>query len=132
MPLGHQVVLRAKGGRVLAPTDGARRGLVGALLCVGRDKGIFGVGTADTHAHALLAGDKAQVGRFVHDAKLALSATLELDMGECRVTEVRDIWHAEQVLAYVHRQDAHHGVASDPCREATTLPDLLGLRWGQL
>ena len=40
----------------------------------------------------------------------------------------RDTWHAEKVLAYVHRQDQHHGVGLDPLREGTTLPALFGLR----
>lgn len=130
MPIGFQVVFRATEDQVLAPTPGDRMNVVGTLLRVGRDKGIFGVGVADGHAHAALVCTPVQLGRFVHDARLALSAALELPMAAPSTRPIRDVWHAENVLGYVHRQDTHHGVGRDTYRDGTTLPDLLGLRVG--
>ncbi|MBM4369361.1 MAG: hypothetical protein FJ102_24320 [Deltaproteobacteria bacterium] len=132
MSQGFHVVFRAVDDRVLAPDDATRRALAGCLLRVGRTRGLFGLGAADTHAHALLAGNAATAGRFVHDARLSLPVVLGIPMAAASVKPLRDVWHAESALGYVHRQDTHHGVVADPYREATTLPDLLGLRLGHL
>ncbi len=132
MPIGFQVVFRAVDDRVLAPDPGTRRALATTILRIGRDKGLFGTGAGDTHAHAILACNDAKVGRFVHDARLALRARLGFDIAPPSIKPIRDVWHAQSLLGYVHRQDTHHGVVLDPVREATSLPDLLGLRVGNL
>ncbi len=95
------------------------------MLRVGRPHGLFGFGVADTHGHAVLA--TVSPGRFVHDAKLALSSALGLELVAPAVSEVRDTWHAEAVIGYVHRQDKKHGSDLDPLREGTSLHALLGL-----
>ncbi|MES2638366.1 MAG: hypothetical protein V4850_02760 [Myxococcota bacterium] len=126
--LGYQVVFRAEADRILAPDVASRRVFARVVARIGRPHGLFGFGLADTHGHCALACDLARVNRFVHDARLALSHHLRLPMVAPAVHPIRDTWHAESVLAYVHRQDEHHGVGTDPLREGTSLPDLCGLR----
>lgn len=126
MALGVQVVFRAVDDRVLAPTPAARRAFVGVMLRVGRRFDLFACGLADSHGHAGLA--REDVSQFVHDARIALSHALDVPVGTPTRWPIRDTWHAEKVLGYVHRQDQHHGVELDPLREGTTLPALFGLR----
>ncbi len=95
------------------------------MLRVGRPHGLFGFGVADTHGHAVLT--TASPGRFVHDAKLAIACALEADLAAPSVSAIRDTWHAENVIGYVHRQDKKHQSDLDPLREGTSLHALLGL-----
>ncbi len=64
----------------------------------------------------------------MHDARLALGSALEARIGAPSLFPIEDGRHAQRLIAYVHGQDAHHGVGLDPWREGTSLPDLLGLR----
>lgn len=126
--LGYQVVFRAADDRILAPTVASRRMFAVVIARIGRPHGLFGFGLADTHGHGALACDEAALNRFVHDARLSLGHHLGLRMLAPAVHPIRGTWHAESVLAYVHRQDEHHGVHRDPLREGTSLHDLCGLR----
>jgi hypothetical protein len=126
--VGFQVVLRAVDDRILAPTVAARRAFAGVVRRIGRPRGLYGFGLADTHGHAVLICDAPALGRFVHDVRLSLTSTLELPIAEADVRKIRDTWHAESLVRYVHRQDVEHGANLDPLREGTSLPDLLGLR----
>lgn len=125
VPVGCQVVFRAVDDLVLAPSAEKRREFASVMLRVGRPHGLFAFGVADTHGHAALA--LAAAGRFVHDAKLALARALELELVTPTISVIRDTWHAEKVIAYVHRQDEKHGSNLDPLREGTSLHPLLGL-----
>jgi len=126
VPIGYQVVFRAVGDAVLAPTAEKRRAFTTVVLRVGRPHGLFGFGVADTHGHAGLA--TLSPGRFVHDAKLALASALGVELVAPAVSEIRDTWHAEAVIGYVHRQDKKHKSDLDPLREGTSLHALLGLQ----
>jgi hypothetical protein len=126
VPAGCQVVFRAADERVLARSAGERRAFAGVMLRVGKPHGLFAVGVADTHGHAVLTTNTP--GRFVHDARLALAAALEVELAPARLSVVRDSWHAENLIAYVHGQDQKHGADLDPFREGTSLHPLLGLR----
>ena len=126
--VGFQVVLRAVDDRILATTVAARRAFADVVRRIGRRRGLYGFGLADTHGHATLICDAPALGRFVHDVRLSLASALELPIAEADVHNIRDTWHAESLLRYVHRQDVEHGVNLDPLREGTSLPDLLGLR----
>lgn len=140
--LGYHVVFRAADDRILAPTVAARRAFAGVMARIGRPHGLFGFGLADTHGHgglvrdedatedAAIADAKAlrRLNRFIHDTRLALGHCLKLRMLAPTVRPIRDTWHAESVLGYMHRQDEHHDVHMDPLREGTSLHDLCGLR----
>ena len=128
MPVGYQLVLRAEEDQVLAPDVATRRAVAGTIRRIGRKHGLFGYGLADTHGHLGLLGDRSEAGRCAHDLRLALAGTVAAPLSTLAVHPIRDVWHAESTLAYMHRQDAHHGVGADPLREGTSLPDLCGLR----
>jgi hypothetical protein len=127
MPFGRHVVLRAVDDRVLALDSEHRRAFAVTMRRIGREHGLFGFGLADTHGHAILVGDTEPV-RFVHDIRPALARVLGFPLAPAAVRIIRDVWHAENLLAYVHRQDEHHEVHADPRREGTSLQDLCGLR----
>lgn len=128
MPLGFQVIFRTPQGRVLAPNVASRRKIARAIQRVGRKRGLIGFGVADTHGHAGLIATTQQVGAFIHDLRLVLRHTLHLEIGPPTVKPVHDVWHAMQLIGYMHRQGEHHGVDRDVFLEATSLPDLVGLR----
>lgn len=121
-------MFRAVDDRVLASNAAGRRAFARVVRRLGRGAGLFAFGLADTHGHVGLACTDARVGRFAHDARIALGAALGTRLAAAVQTPIRDVWHAENVLAYIHRQDARHGAGLDPLREATSLPDLCGLR----
>lgn len=56
--------------------------------------------------------------------QLGLRARFE----RARIRPLQDQRHAYNTFHYTHRQDARHDLALDLHREATSLPDLLGLR----
>lgn len=128
MAIGSQVVLRAVEDRVLATDDATRRRFSEVIRRLGRAHGLYAWGLADSHGHAALLADERSVGRFVHDVRPALGAALGVTLAPAVIHPIRDLWHARSLLRYVHRQDAEHGVCADPRREATSLPDLFGLR----
>lgn len=128
MPLGYHVVFRAVDDRVLAPDPGRRRAFAALHRRIGRAHGLFAYGFADTHSHSGLEGGRGDLAGFIHDFRLAAPACLGFGLSSPSVTPIRDMWHAENVLRYIHRQDIRHATFVDTFREATSLPDLLGLR----
>lgn len=130
MSLAWQIVLRAADSRVLAPSIGERRVLARTVLRIGMPRGLLAFGAADTHLHVLVLGDRATAGRTAQaiGAALTWGKGREVGSSPAAVSEVRDQWHLESTFHYVLGQGMHHGVGTDPLLEATSLPDLLGLR----
>ncbi len=129
--IAAHLVFRAVDSRVLAPTVGARRRLARALVQVGNAYGLLAFGAADTHVHVLLLGSAAP-GPGAHALALAVrhATGLPVPMERTRILPVDDQIHLGRAFFYTLGQAAHHGVGFDPLREATSLPDLLGLRPG--
>ena len=129
--IATHLVVRAVDSRVLTPTVGTRRRLARALVRVGDPYRLLAFGAADTHVHILLLGAE-QPAAGVHALALALRAAvgLPVPLDRTRTTLVVDQGHLSRTFLYVLGQAAHHGVAFDPFREATSLPELLGLRPG--
>lgn len=128
MPLGFQCIFRAKEDRVLAPDVAARRAFAKTLHSLGQARGMYGFGCGDTHGHTVHACDEPTARAFGKYATQALAHLLGYEMKPPTLSPIKDVWHAEELLRYVHEQDEHHGARVDPLREATSLPDLLGLR----
>ena len=128
--LGWHVMLRLEDDRVLAPSVAARRAVARAVLRVGGSHRMFVFNAADTHLHVGLLSDRGSAGRFSQSVKLALASALELPVPFelPRMVPIRDRRHLENLLHYVSRNHDHHGVQHDPLRDASNLPDLLGLR----
>lgn len=128
--LGFHLTWRLVDDRPIAPSAEARRVLAEALLGAGADAELFVFGAADTHLHAGVACGREVAGRFAQRVAVTLRARLKLEVRfeAARVRPFRDAWHRQNTLAYVLRQAEHHGLAGDALREASALPDLLGLR----
>lgn len=128
MPLGFQVIFRTPEGRVLTPTVASRRKMARVIQSVGRGRGLIGFGVVDTHGHVGLVAALQQIGAFIHDLRVSLRHQLGLEIEDPKVKPINDAWHAVQLIAYMHRQGDHHGVDRDVFLEATSLPDLSGMR----
>lgn len=129
-PVGFQIVLRRTGSPVLCQDAAARRAFSGALLRVGKDRGLLAFGAADTHGHILMVGDRTMAGELAHAAETALAYALPspVGFGAAEITVVRDQAHLVSTFRYVQRNAAHHGVTEPGATEASSLHDLLGLR----
>lgn len=128
--LGHHLMLRLEDDRVIAPGDSDRRILARAVLERDRRFGLLAFGAADTHLHALATCDRRDAGHLARRIALALQRKLSpgVPFAPTRVKPVTDQHHLANTFLYVLRQRSHHELASDPWREASNLPDLLGLR----
>ncbi len=129
MPLALQFVYRRQDGSPLAEDDGDRRALISAILAAGKNHGLLVAGAADTHAHAVAKGAR-RPDRLAAATQWRLRTARGdgVRLEPTRVTEVRDQWHLQNAFFYALKQAQHHAVGGDPRFEATTLPDMLGLR----
>lgn len=129
-PLAHQVILRLRDDRVLAPSPGARRLLASIVLRAGREPGLVAFRAADTHLHCALLADATTATEFGRRTAIALGRALRLPVGftPARVLPVNDQAHLNNLFSYIQGQGAHHGLEVDPFHDAGNLPDLLGLR----
>jgi len=130
MPVAWQIILRCTDNRVLLPTVADRRAFVRALGELARPFELVGFGLPDTHGHALTVGTQAQAREL--GRRIAIGLSRRLPSGAClerpRLQPVVDQRHLANAFWYVHGQEEHHGLAVDPLHEATSLPDLVGLR----
>lgn len=129
-PLAHQVILRLRDDRVLAPTVAARRALAGAVARAGEPFSLLVFRAADTHLHIVAlcpAPEAVELGRRV---AIAIGRALALPVGfnTGHVRPVTDQAHLRSLFFYVLGQERHHGIDLDPFHDASNLPDLLGMR----
>jgi hypothetical protein len=129
-PIGFHVTMRLEDDRPLATTVAAQRGIARVVLTHGRRSGLLAFGSADNHLHIELATGRPAVGDFVRHVACALKWVLRLGarFEPARILPIDDQRHAYNTFHYAHRQDARHLLELDRAREATSLPDLLGLR----
>lgn len=130
MALAHHLMLRLRDDRVLTPSVGARRTFARTVCDIARGSPLLAFSAADTHAHLLVARDRAEAGELARRLEIALVHHLDLPVGFSRahLRPVEDQRHLENAFHYVLGQHRHHGCSHDPFRETTNLPDLLGLR----
>ena len=88
-------------------------------------------GAADTHGHLLTVGDRAAAGDLAHAVQVALHAVLPSPSRflPAEITPVVDHFHLVNAFRYVQRNAAHHGVQDPLATEASSVHDLLGLRY---
>ncbi|HZO16374.1 MAG TPA: hypothetical protein VFB62_24035 [Polyangiaceae bacterium] len=118
---------------MIAPSAAARRLFARVMWRMTRGFWTLAFAAADTHAHLEVARcGRRDAGELARRIELSLGRVLELPVGfePARIKEIRDQGHLGGVFRYTLRQDRHHGVDVDPMRDATNLPDLLGLRIG--
>ncbi len=129
-PLGYHVTIRLLDNRVIARGPPDRRAVSRFLARAGEDVGLLAWRMADTHLHLVLCTDRKTAGRFVQRVDVSMHAHLKPGVAFSR------FWHepitSQRYLAnafrYVLRQEARHGLETDPLHEGSNLSDLLGLR----
>src|SRR5262249_20645079 len=129
-PIGFHVILRLEDDRPIATTPAARRTVARVVLVQGESRGLVAFGPADSHLHAMLVTDRETAGAFARYLACALHyhLTLRARFETARIRPLYDQRHAYNAFRYVQRQDSRHELHVDPTRDATSLPDLLGLR----
>jgi hypothetical protein len=130
MALAHHSVLRLEDDRVLAPSSGTRRRLARSMLALGRDFGLLCARAVDTHLHHITLGNEPSARELSRRLALSLGRMLghPVSFLPPRIKPIRDQWHLVAAFKYVIGQERHHAVSLDPFHDASTLPDLLGMR----
>lgn len=128
--LGQHIRIRLWDDRVIAPTPRERRIVARAVLRIAEDLPLLAFGLADTHFHAESLGDEALANEIARRIGTSLRRRLGLSIGfrTLPLRPIQDLWHLGNCFRYVHTQAAHHGIGWEGWYEATSLPDLLGLR----
>lgn len=129
-PIAYHITTRLRDDRVIAPTVELRRLLASVVLWQSRHEHLLGFSAPDTHLHMLLVSGRAAAGKLAHRVESAAKQRLRLKVGFSRAEyqPVRDQAHLRNAFIYILRQYERHGVLSDPCHEASNMPDLLGMR----
>jgi hypothetical protein len=130
MALGEHITMRLRNDAVIARTAEERRAVARAVLGKAIGCRLLAFGLADTHLHLLVACARAAAGRLAAVIALSLHRRLRLESGfsPAHFTPVKDARHLYSAFSYVLRQAERHKLTVDPLREASNLPDLLGLR----
>lgn len=128
--LGYHVRWRLTESRSIVKSLEERRIVARVMLDHGRRAGLLSCDVPDDHGHATVACDRARAGQFAHSVEASLKQLLCLPVGFAQyepkpIVDGRHLYHA---VRYSLRQPERHGVDADPFREASNLPDLLGLR----
>jgi hypothetical protein len=128
--LASHIMLRLADDRVVLPDTAARRVAAAAILDIGRHYGLLAFRAADTHIHMLAACDRRAAGKLAHAVEVALRLRLRLAVpfAPARIKVVADQHHLHNAFGYVLRQAERHDLPIDPFHEASSLPDLVGLR----
>jgi hypothetical protein len=129
MPIAEHAMVRLVDSSPIARSVAQRRALVQTVYAkIGAPLLAFGL--ADNHLHLLLACLRALAGRLVKNLELSLRRRLPVTVpfAPAFFKPVEDAWHLYRAFRYVLRQPERHQLEVDPLREASNLPDLLGLR----
>ena len=129
-PLGQHIFLRFRNDRIIAPSVREQRIVARVVLKAGRDFGLLAFSAADTHLHMENVGSRPEGIEFARRVEIALwrSLTPKARFRHPGMEEIRDQKHLYNTFTYVLKQDRRHGLCLDPLRDASNLPDLLGLR----
>lgn len=123
-------MMRLATSQVLASTTARQRRAAAVIHLEGARYGLLAFRLADTHAHALLLATRAEAGRFARYTSTRLRARLALDVpfDRARFKAIEDQGHLQSTFRYILRQEERHEIALDPRHEASSAPDLLGMR----
>ncbi|MCB9778612.1 MAG: hypothetical protein H6742_08635 [Alphaproteobacteria bacterium] len=130
MPLAWQIIVRYRDDRVLTPLLSCTRRLAASVGRSARPFPLLAFGVADSHAHLAVVTDREAAGELARRVLIGLHQVLgrRAPLERARLVAVHDQRHLRHLFWYVLGQAEHHGIAADPLREGTSLPDLLGLR----
>ncbi len=129
-PIGHQIICRLQDGRVLAPGVSQRRALARTVMKHALAAGLLVFRCVDTHLHLAVTGPRQGARRLCQTLQSALKQRLGFAVGflPADTPEIQNQHHLYRLIAYILDQERHHGVVLDPYHEASSLPDLLGMR----
>ncbi|MDY0004440.1 MAG: hypothetical protein RBU30_24290 [Polyangia bacterium] len=129
-PIAWHVTMRLERDQVFAPTPEARRAVARVVYWQCRQLPLLGFACVDTHLHLLLATARAESGRVARRIALALGHKLPLasSFDRSRHRPVSSVWHLRSTLEYVLMQGRRHGLEWEAYFEASSLPELLGMR----
>ncbi len=130
MSFASHLMLRLRVDRVVARSPGGRRGLADTVLRASAPFPLLCFRAADTHIHLLLGCDERSARECGRRIEIGLTQRLQLAPGFSPgyARPVVDQRHLRNAFAYILRQEARHGIGRDPLHDASSLPDLLGLR----
>jgi hypothetical protein len=131
MPLAFHICLKLANDAVIASTPEQRRLLARVVLERGREHGLLAFSQADNHVHMEAASrSREQAGKLAQATECSLHRRLGLEVGfvPALIKPIEDARHLYAVFRYILRQPERHRLVCDPLREASNLPDLLGLR----
>jgi hypothetical protein len=129
--LASHIMCRLRDGRVIASSVEQRRIVARSVIERTRGEPLLDFGMPDTHLHALIGpGGSVAPDELARRIQISLTRALALEVGFDRaaVKPIANQWHLARCFDYVLRQQQRHGVDVDPLHEASSLPDLLGLR----
>jgi hypothetical protein len=130
--LGYHIRIRLSDDRVIASDQRQRRILARAVLKQGRRSGLYAFGYPDHHLHAAARCSRREAGGLAHRLGVSLRHRLALPVGFVQYAPkpIADNWHLYNVVEYILTQPEHHELDPelDPRRDASSLPDLLGMR----
>jgi hypothetical protein len=130
MAIVQHIGLRPRQSLPFAATPMTWRILARTILEKAHELALLSFGYADNHLHIEIAAERGAAGEFARRLSLSLGRRLPHLRGFERawIEPVRSGPHLYKLFDYILRQRDHHKLAIDPLREATSLPDLLGLR----
>ena len=128
--IGQHIFIRLRNDRVIAPSTREQRIVARAVLRAGRDFKLLAFSAADTHLHLENVGTRDESVELGRRVKISLWHGLApgVRFVEPAFEEIRDQRHLYNTFTYILKQDRRHGLTLDPLRDASNLPDLLGLR----
>lgn len=128
--LAQHIVIKTIDNRVLAPTVDLRRKLARTVLRISKGKKLLAMRCADTHLHLEPMLSRVEAGELVRHIEIGLHQQLLLPVRFAvpHFEPVDTQSHLIKTFRYILDQDKHHGCNVDPLHDASSLPDLLGLR----
>lgn len=120
--------IRTRRREVLARDFAERRALARLAFAVFGDLGLLAFRFNGHHGHLLAAGDRVALGRAVHALESAWAQRTGRPFEPVHVEPVEDQRHLRSAFDYILRNEAAHGLDADPEHDASSLPDMLGLR----
>ncbi len=129
--LGFHMMFRLEDDRVIAPSVRCRRLLARSVYRVCARSRLICFGAADTHLHLEVAEPQERLGRLTQrlTESLRRSLGLKVRFARPRIKPIKDQHHLVNTFHYVLNQRNRHGVRSDPFLDASSLLELLGLRY---
>src|SRR5438132_937527 len=130
MALGHHVTIRLSDDRVIAPECADRRRLARVVARAAEAFRLLGFRAADNHVHLETAESRERSMELARriEIGLRLALRIEVPFERARVRRIHDQGHGYGTFHYLFRQERHHGIELDPHFDASSLPDMLGMR----